>query len=281
MVKVHFEFLISLQDQPERRSATGFMGGSGQYSARWGYSCNFTAIKSKLVPCASCLDKLLSHSLHSQGKCSSCTNWEIIGTCSTILKSGTSDKCPDKCKKETLSSTIKPFAITFDLMKHVLLTSHTELVNQIWTKEHVNAYLRLFCVNTKCVDSIILHAENELSKNTLSNDIHTNSNKRDYNAMICCKLKNPPFYEPCIGPATYRRSIKLTQHLDVTMHLVFLGIVRTVTKKIQKWTKLRGSYNNFIKHMNYVFDILSFQPNLDWFEVRENSYFGQTSCLNT
>ena len=40
MVRVHFEIIVTLQDQPERRSCNGIMSGKGNYAARWGYSCN-------------------------------------------------------------------------------------------------------------------------------------------------------------------------------------------------------------------------------------------------
>ena len=78
MVRVHFEIIISLQDQPERRSCSGLMLGSSTYSARWGYSCNFTEIKNLLVSCQKCMKQLLRKDVVTT--CSKCTNWELIGT---------------------------------------------------------------------------------------------------------------------------------------------------------------------------------------------------------
>ena len=84
MVRVHFELLLSLQDQPERRSCSGLMYGSGTYSARWGYSCNFIEIQRNIVSCKSCLHSLLCSDISHNF--SNCTNWELVNSDSTLLE---------------------------------------------------------------------------------------------------------------------------------------------------------------------------------------------------
>ena len=46
--------LVSIQDQPERRSACGITAGSGRYTRRWGYAFPVDEHKDKLPSCDQC-----------------------------------------------------------------------------------------------------------------------------------------------------------------------------------------------------------------------------------
>lgn len=91
MVRVHFELLMSLQDQPERRSCTDLLLGNGLYAARWGFSCNFGAIKHRLVSCSQCLRMLMTNQPCTD-ECTQCTNWDVISSSTTLLQSDVNKK---------------------------------------------------------------------------------------------------------------------------------------------------------------------------------------------
>ena len=50
-IQIHTEFIVSLNDQPERRSGNHLILGNSIYGPRWVYSCNFKAIKDILPSC--------------------------------------------------------------------------------------------------------------------------------------------------------------------------------------------------------------------------------------
>ena len=192
MVRVHFEFLMSLQDQPERRSCTAFLLGSGIYSARWGYSCNFNAIKNQLVPCDRCLNVLVSGSNHVDQTCTKCSNWDLISTTAkTMLHSNPPDDYPKDIDGVKLSTRLVPFQLTFELLDKAVKTAHSELVDCRWNKKNVHDYLNTFCINTNAVAGIVKHAENILTMNHL---VKNKSNHlSDYKAIMTCKSMNPKF----------------------------------------------------------------------------------------
>jgi hypothetical protein len=81
-VPVYLELLVSLHDQPERRSMNHLMLGGGKYSARWGFSCNAGEATNVLPTCEACLSKHGEISFEGivdfdiTPECTECTNWE-------------------------------------------------------------------------------------------------------------------------------------------------------------------------------------------------------------
>ena len=73
-VKVHFELLASLQDQPERRSVNYIMLGNSQYTASWRLMLDIAAVAKKIPACEGCfLNKLLLGEV-SNTTCVNCAN---------------------------------------------------------------------------------------------------------------------------------------------------------------------------------------------------------------
>jgi len=57
-VIVYLDVLVSLQDQPERRSSNSVMLGGSTYTACWGVSTNINAVASHVSACANCFSSL-------------------------------------------------------------------------------------------------------------------------------------------------------------------------------------------------------------------------------
>jgi hypothetical protein len=58
-VIVYLELLVSLQDQPERRSANYIMLDGSRYTARWGVVIYLAAVTSNIPSCKKCFEHLL------------------------------------------------------------------------------------------------------------------------------------------------------------------------------------------------------------------------------
>lgn len=231
MVRVHFELLLSLQDQPERRSCSGLMLGGGTYSARWGYSCNFMEIKKKLVSCEGCLQKLLANQvIHN---CTKCTNWDIVPGERVVLEYDPPHNYPDQSSFLNVKQKIVPFKLTFKLLREQVELAQTQLNNNIWNRANVEAYLRTFCINKDSIDKLIVKCDTKV----------------DWDV-----------------PCSWRRNVFLHQHVDVIMHLVFLGIVKKVIIQIQQWTQIRLQYTSFLKYMEGILESLK-KFNLSWLHI--------------
>ena len=73
-VKVIFELLASLQDQPERRSVNYIMLGNSQYTASW--RVDIAVVSSAIPACDECFKKLLFGQVTST-ICDKCVNWDL------------------------------------------------------------------------------------------------------------------------------------------------------------------------------------------------------------
>ena len=262
MVRVHFEILISLQDQPERRGCCGLMLGQGSYAARWGYSCNFNAVSHSIVSCDKCYGELLENI--GVTSCNKCTNWEIVGTGCTILESDPPDHFPANASHLTDTNKISPFQLSFDILKDAVKQAHNNWIQNSWDSKNVEAYLRTFCINKDSIKKIVNNAENIntqtfLTKNCAQYPI-------EYAALIERMRYEPHEFEQWKAPSSWHRNVELPQHVDVIMHMVFLGVVKTVTYQIQEWTKLRGKYTAFLSYMLGTLCSLR-SLNLSWLNI--------------
>lgn len=48
-------------------------------------------------------------------------------------------------------------------------------------------------------------------------------------------------------PPQWVRGVELHQHIEVIMHLLFLGVVKTSLQMVQEWTKKRGKHASFLR----------------------------------
>ena len=82
-IKVHFEIIASLGDQPERREINYLVGGNGKFGARYLFSANIEAMTNVLPPCSSCAVKLqnIPTYLQEQDECDSCLLWNNCKKC--------------------------------------------------------------------------------------------------------------------------------------------------------------------------------------------------------
>jgi len=84
MVNVHLRQIVTLADQPERKSLTQIAGGNGIFTGRWGYSANLNALWKVIVPCEECRKNLFADREKKPLErtwdlilCESCTRWEV------------------------------------------------------------------------------------------------------------------------------------------------------------------------------------------------------------
>lgn len=66
--------------------------------------------------------------------------------------------------------------------------------------------------------------------------------------------ENPKDFEPLEVPALWSRGVLLEQHVDVVMHLVFLGVIKTFVQHVQIWAKRKGKNEGFLRQMSGVLD---------------------------
>jgi hypothetical protein len=107
-------------------------------------------------------------------------------------------------------------------------------------------------INNKAIEAFVEHSMNCKYFNFLE------SNKDlyliEYCAISALKQKNPRKYAmlPIPIPVLWNCGNDLDIHIDVPMHLLFLGIMKTLVRMIQAWCALRDSTNNFTTHVTGI-----------------------------
>ena len=261
-VRVYMELFVSLQDQPERRSANYIMLGTSCYTARWGLALDFVAVASGIPACSNCLASMLREPLTQRRyQCRNCVNWD------TNAESGLLDfPCPDYYPEELIppSGKLSPKRLTYDVMRNAVETAHTGVVFHGWTMNNMKAYLRVHGLNAEAIASISECAVNCRTYNDLVEAASdADAATPELAAIQRERQRAPEKYEMWKFPALWVRGVELHQHIDVCMHLVFLGVIKTTIQMIQRWTKERGKHSTFLQYSVGIFESVQ-KLGLDW-----------------
>lgn len=261
-VNVYLELFVSLQDQPERRSANYIMLGTSRYTARWGLALDFVAVASGIPACGNCFAALLRQTagLIVNHQCSECVNWD------TDVTNGLLDfKPPDQYPPTQIppSGKLSPKRLTYDIMKAAVEVAHNGVVSGGWSNKNLKAYLRVHGLNAEAIDAITDHAMKCRSYKTLIDETGDDPIGPELAALEAQREQRPELFEMWKFPSLWVRGVQLNQHIDVAMHLLFLGVVKTTMQMIQRWTKERGKHTAFLQYSKGVFESVQ-KLGLDW-----------------
>jgi hypothetical protein len=64
----------------------------------------------------------------------------------------------------------------------------------------------------------------------------------------------------------WRRGIKMKANLDVIMHIIFLGIIKTVVRMVMHWCKRRDKLNELLDRLKGTPEALM-ELNIEWLEL--------------
>jgi hypothetical protein len=80
----------------------------------------------------------------------------------------------------------------------------------------------------------------------------------EFAAINDLRVSNPSLFEMWPIPPLWKRGCDLRTHIDVPMHLLFLGTVKTVVRMIQAWCGPRGRTEYFIQHVFGVLESIEY-----------------------
>jgi len=134
--------------------------------------------------------------------------------------------------------------MTYETMKAAVAIAHEGMVSGNWTKLNVEAFMRVNGLNSDAIRSTIKCATN--CKLFAMLQVESVNDPEEFDAIVQKKIRNPMLFQRWKYPAVWDRGVKLSQHVDAVMHLIFLGIVKTCIKRIQTWATLRGKNSAFL-----------------------------------
>jgi hypothetical protein len=170
-VEVHIQLMFILQDQQERRPASGLLGGNSSLHTIFGMSCDFKKLDRPLKGCPACMNRL-THYLEEKDwlldpmhhECNECLSWNLdrLATghyveCETYPSSFDADDIPGKFL----------FHGPGRLSSALLLSGWNHCIDMFihqnkWMVEDVKKYFKQLCLNDYTIDGFIDQARRHI-----------------------------------------------------------------------------------------------------------------------
>jgi hypothetical protein len=252
------DLYMSLGDQPERRGGNVLQMGTSRNHARWRHVCDYGKLFDVLPACPTCYQKMLqSDSLEARKdptfdktswrtyNCNICTNWGKDMS-SEMMRFEKTEKYPDGYMLGGTPGNVqthKPIVLTHEILEEVMDLTFINVSNGNWTKVQGVAFLTEHCINVKYAKIATNRAWNLRVFNEVRDDP---SEEKYFRRLFKDRTDNPKKYEQLRIPALYKRGVPLDRFGDTPMHLLLLGVARTVFRRITIWSTRRGRKHAFL-----------------------------------
>ena len=270
-IKIHADIFSIMADQPERRSNLCLAAGNSRYHKRFGYLLDTNTCVDAIRACKDCekqiLDKASIYLCDEYRGDSSDWRIEPCNVCSgwvTFDKHKLLMYIPDKnypASKLNKTGKLVPKQITKNHLESCLDDVRLALNRSIWTPLTCKAYLRSEGFNTKATDDIVDFTMNKISYNEAEANKDDDATK--WNVIKQDYKNNPKKYNDWILPSSWYCMLDTSLYVDVPMHLLFLGVAKSVFIKTSKWLKIQLQSTAFKALTTNVLDQVKLY-NLTW-----------------
>ena len=130
---------------------------------------------------------------------------------------------------------ISAFELTYDILREAVTKTHEKIVDNLWTKVQAKAYLSVYCINGDGQEKIISCAQARRAWDL----VHASGDENDIATLVQDREINPKKYEPWAHPAAWSLCENLQDTCEAPMHLLFLGITKTLVFKILHWASCK------------------------------------------
>lgn len=238
--------ILTLQDQVELRSCLSLTMGNLLFHIQKGFSCNFHLLSNKLPPCDLCLKNLFFQNYKAIDNCVKCLCFNIeVGNNNIkneLLKYVSLPNYPVK-------TILRPFRLSYDKIIMAIDESKKKYAIGAWSYKNCQSYLGTYCVNGKLVEKIIkpIRVNKQQGNNQdIEQDNIMNNNNNQIEAM-------------------WSRGTYIEQHINIVMHVLFLGITRYIVKQSLDSFQLFGKKDIFINDLSALLVNVG-QLKIDWLD---------------
>ena len=270
-----------LTDQIERRKATMTTPGNAVWHARFRYSTLAASLVPVLRTCQSCTDQLRNGNI-PRG-CPNCVCWDVdVG-----LGAGAPAAVLEKLKLEipknyprthlqntkgieyiTTDNRILPFRLTTERLKTSYDLAYQNLVSKNWTNEEATEFLKRECVDKAIGEKLCSVAANV----RVLSEVRSGASNEGQEARKLIEedaRKKPAEYRKPKSPSCWDIPGGLSVFVDVLMHLLFLGIIKSTLKSLRIWMKRQGKHTEFHSQLAELNRLLKSLESLEWLRCKE------------
>ena len=141
---------------------------------------------------------------------------------------------------------------------------HDNSVDILWTVRGATAFLHANGLNTEAISNVLECASN--CKNLAQLEASMDLNPQQYDEIQRERESNPHLFQRWKFPSIWMWGCSLHQHVDVSMHLLFLGIMKSVIQMVQEWTILCRRIGSFLKYAGKALEYVQ-MLGLDWCKI--------------
>jgi len=270
-INVSMNLIASLHDQPERREIMHLARGNSKYHGRFGYCMDSEYLANVLKPCKQCYLSLLKETnatnigynyFWRSQKCKRCTCWSFFPD-TTLLRFPAPTNYPPEFadSKFTIPST----KLNFEKLVDDVKLCHNNIVNSQWTSKTAESFLKSLCLSIDTIDDIIEHGFRTRLIEIIKLKSKKNLNDAESEILIDYQ-NNPKKYEMWKCPAIWRKEIPIDSYVDAPMHLLFLGIAKSLFMDIREFLISRNKNTSFIKFSKNVLELVECMQ-LPWLKI--------------
>ena len=274
-VYVHGDIFSIMNDQPERRGNLKLANGNSVCHGRFGFIIDCKQRKEVIRSCVSCSNsiegevfdiikgeqKTIGNYEWRANNCIECCSWMYNMNSKLLFYK------PDIYYPNILTNVdgkIQPKQITKQLLLDALFYVHNEIMNGSLTNAKAKSVLKYNGFNTQAQDTIVECSINNKKYvdafNNKEHDMETFvSIQEDYN-------DDPIKYKQFTLPSSWYHFTDLKAHVDVPMHLLMLGVVKSVMLKIGIWLRFRSQKALFLTMTNNILEEVK-SLNLEWCKI--------------
>ena len=288
MVNCHFETLVNMGDQPEKRDINGFARGNATWAARSFVSANHKLLYHKLRACPKCHKQMVANieehpsNLPPLPRCNQCLNWDALKPntnlnlvplpaaypyrglpigkgLNTLQVPGNIDRIVIRNGKRYLGA----FRVTYTSMAAAVLEAHGGFCDCRWNIGHVRAFLSVEGLDGPKVNKFMEYAiraralKYARARNDASPELIAHTNR--------C----PELYGPMPLPSIHLRpGVCLRTHIEGLMHLIVIGVGKRAIWGIRQSQALREQeYAYRLSNGKYLLTVVNLK--LSWLKAME------------
>ena len=271
VVSVYVDFFCVMNDQPERRKNLGLALGNSTLHKRMGYIMDYKQLVNEIRSCNLCTNSILDEYSSivmgtkpkisyrwRQKKCKKCSSW-FYNLDEKLLSYKPDSSYPKWLVPK--SGMIPPKIITRDHIEDGIEMMHDGLKFKKCKKNEACNVLRYFGLSGDSIDNVVTNGLNaRLLRDALLNQ---RVNREEFAKYKDDYSDNPSKYEKWKLPSSWFGEDHVRLYADVPMHLIFLGITKSVMIKATKWLTCKRNFSTFLSYTKTILELIE-KMDLDW-----------------
>ena len=271
-VSVYVDYYCIMNDQPERRKNLGLALGNSAYHKRMGYVMDYKQVKNVIRSCDRCTKSIFDEFFFIFGKtkkrskpyhwrtktCKKCTSF-LYDMDSKLLHYKPDTTFPKIMVPS--DGKMKPQRITRDYLEKTIYKVHLGLkIGELKKNDAYNA-LRCHGLNGDFIDQIVDHGCNAQRK--INSEVNRQHDPHEYEEVRLHYKQDKNAYKMHKLPCSWFGKNHIKLYVDVPMHLLFLGVMKSAMIKTTRWLHMKRLYSTFLSYTKDILEPID-RMNLDW-----------------